>query len=135
MRTTDRDIHQDAAVAKETIVVPVITETGLTAAEIFNVVPGYAFEVEKVESFCRTKAGAVDAEVRVGGVAATAAGVAFTAATRVDNAIHATPANVRGVETDAITVELTTDGTGALSNGFIVLTIRPRPLAGDPRIL
>lgn len=135
MLVTDEKIDKDAAVGREKITVPVETAVSLTDAEILEIVPGFAFEVVSIESYCRTKAGAVSAEVKVGGNAATATGVTFTAATRVANSLSATYANKRGSETDTLTVEITTDGTGALTNGSIVITIRPQNMRGDPSLV
>lgn len=135
MLITDKKIDLDAAVGREKVTVPVETAVSLTDAEIFEIVPGYAFEVVSIESYCRTKAGTVSAEVKVGGTAATDAGVAFTAATRVANALSGTYANKRGSETDTLTVEITTDGSGVLTNGVLVITIRPQHMRGDPSLV
>jgi hypothetical protein len=57
--------------------------------------------------------------------------IVFTAATEVDNTLSTTLANIQGSSTEAITIELTTDGTGALTNGVLTLSSRPRPMNGE----
>lgn len=126
----DQNHHKSANVPKKTLVVPVETAVSLTNAVIFSHVIGHKFEITRVRSFCRTKAGAVSFKVKAGTREAVPAGTT-TAATEVAQTLSTTKANVRGSATEAVTVELTTDGTGALTNGRVVIEYRPFPLAGD----
>jgi hypothetical protein len=105
------------------------TAVNLTSAVVYSWTPGYAFQLTSAKSFCRTKAGSVSAVVKVG--TRSAVTIVFTAATEVDNTLSTTLANIQGSSTEAITIELTTDGTGALTNGVLTLSSRPRPMNGE----
>lgn len=123
MRIQDKHIHPSAAFAQQRLVAPLVTVVSLTSAVVFSYLPGYRYQITRIRSFCRTKAGVVTAVVKVG--TRTAASITFTAATEVAQTLSATLADLRGTATEAITIELTTDGTGALNNGHIVIEARP----------
>lgn len=123
MRITDKHIHPGSAFAQQRIVAPLVTAVSLTAAVIFSFLPGYRFQITRIRSFCRVKAGTVTATVKVG--TRTAASITFTSATELAQTLSTTLANLRGTESEAITVEITTDGTGALTNGHLTLEFRP----------
>lgn len=125
----DQEIHKAAAIARKPLVVNIVTDISLTDAVVYSFLPGFKFQVVASRSFCRTKAGTVSANIKIG--ARTAAAVVFTAATEVAQTISSTLANIRGSSTEAITIELTTDGSGVLTNAAITLTIRPFPLSGE----
>jgi len=125
----DQEVHKAAAIARKPLVIPIDTAIDLTAAVVYSFVPGFKFQVVASRSFCRTKAGTVTANIKIG--ARTAAAVVFTAATEVAQTLSTTLANIRGSSTDVLTVELTTDGSGVLTNSVLTITIRPYPLAGD----
>jgi hypothetical protein len=129
--TRDRHIDKEAKVALEHIVIPLPTAVSQTDAVAFSYTPGYAFKVERVRSYCRVKAGTITAQPKVGGRACTAAAAAFTTATEVNAALHGTLANLKGSASEAISVEYTSDGSGALTNGCLVVTIRPQGMRGD----
>lgn len=130
MATRNQNVHRSADFPKQHVNVDVITAINLTSAVIFSFLPGYKFQITQIRSFCRVKAGTVTAVVKIG--SRTAASITFTSATEVAQTLSTTLANLRSsVTTEAITVELTTDGTGALTNGNLIVTIRPWPLDGD----
>lgn len=123
MRIQDQHLHPGAAFAHQRLVASINTAISLTAAVVFSFLPGYRFQVTRIRSFCRVKADVVTAVVKVG--TRTAASVTFTSATEVAQTLSATLANLRGTAAEAITVELTTDGAGALTNGTLVIEVRP----------
>jgi hypothetical protein len=125
----NQNVHKAADFVKQPLVAGIVTAISLTSAVVFSFLPGYKYEIARIRSFCRTKAGTVTAVVKVG--TRTAASITFTAATEVAQTLSTTLANLRGSATEAITIELTTDGSGVLTNAHLVITIRPRPLAGD----
>lgn len=125
----DRNLSPTAAVSKKNLVVGVITAISLTGAVIFSFLPAYKFQVTRIRSFCRTKAGTVTATVKVG--TRTAATIVFTAATEVAQTLSTTLADLRGSTTEAITVELTSDGSGVLTNAHLAIEIRPYPMNGE----
>lgn len=123
MRIQDKHIHPGSAFAHQRLVAPVGTAVSLTDAVVFSFLPGYRFQITRIRSFCRTKAGTVTAVVKVG--TRTAASITFTAATEVAQTLSTTLANLRGTAAEAITIELTSDASGVLTNGHIVLEVRP----------
>jgi hypothetical protein len=125
----NQNVNRKANVDWKTIPVALDNAINLTSAVVYSLTPGYKLQIEKIASYCRTKAGTVTAVVKVGG--RTAASVTFTAATEVAQTLSTTLANIRASATEAITIELTTDGSGALVNGFISITFRPWPKAGE----
>ena len=56
--------------------------------------------------------------------------VAVTASRQV-GVLSTTLANRRFSKTEVIRVGFTTDGTGALTNGICIVTVRPRPLNNE----
>lgn len=130
MSVHDKHVAKAAKTALKHLNAAVVTAISLTDAVIYSFTPGYRFQIERIRSFCRTKAGTVTAVVKVG--TRTAASITFTAATEVAQALSSTLADLQGSASEAITIELTTDGSGALTNGAIVISIRPRDMHGDP---
>ena len=77
-----------------------------------------------------TTAGAVTFKVRTGGASYAAGRSAITdlvavTASRQSAVLSTTLANRRFSSAEVIRVGLTTDGTGALTNGSIIVTVRP----------
>jgi hypothetical protein len=130
MKMRNQNVHAAADFPKQRLPLEVVTAISLTSAVVKSITPGYRFQVVGVRSFCRTKAGTVTYVVKVGTRTAVASGV-FTAATDVAATLSAVLANIRGSSTEAITIELTTDGSGVLTNAHIEVIIRPFPLAGE----
>jgi hypothetical protein len=126
----NQNIHSRADFPKQRLVKEIVTAISLTSAVVSSLTPGYRFQIVGVRSFCRTKAGAVSYVVKVGTRTAVAAGV-FTAATDVAATLSTTKSNLRGSSSEAITIELTSDGSGVLTNSHVEIIIRPWPLAGD----
>ena len=130
MAVKDRNVLPTAAIASKAQSVEVVTAISLTSAVVHSFTPSVDYQITRVRSFCRTKAGAVSFVVKVGTRSAVAAGV-FTAATEVGATLSTTLANVKGSSSEAVTIELTTDGTGVLTNGRIVLEFRPQHMNGE----
>lgn len=124
MRITTEKIDAASPLASIRHTIRLLTATSQTGVVAFVYTPGFAFEVVRVQSYCRVKAGAVSANVKV--ATRTSAAVTFTQATEVDDAVSGTAANNRGSKTDALSLEYTTDGSGALTDGFVVIEIRPQ---------
>lgn len=125
----NQGVHKAADFPKAHLNCDFITAINLTGAVVYSFAPGYRFQVSRIRSFCQAKAGTVTAVIKIG--TRTAASIVFTAATEVAQTLSTTLSNLRGTSTEAITVELTTDNTGALTNGQVVITIRPWPLNGE----
>ena len=74
---------------------------------------GFA-EVVAVQTDNTAKAGAIAGVLKIG--SRTAATLTFTSDTRVDITPSTTKANIRGTSSEVLTIEYTSDGTGALTN-------------------
>jgi hypothetical protein len=129
MAVKDTNIHPNARIGVDRISAAIVTALSLTGAVVWSFLPGYKFQLTLARSFCRTKAGTVTAVIKIG--SRTAATIVFTAATEVAGTLSTTLANLRGSATEAITIELTTDGSGVLTNSHIVLGFRPIPMVGE----
>lgn len=114
----------------EKMVVAIITATTQTGVVAFAYTPGYAFQITRVRSYNLNKAGAVSFKVLVDTREAVASGT-FTDEAEVAQTLSTTLADLRGSSTDAITIEYTTDGSGVLTNGHVVLEFRPYPMRGE----
>jgi hypothetical protein len=133
---TDTKIHKSAKVAEKELIVALVTAVSQTDAVAFEYTPGFDGQVVAVRTWNRTKAGTVTLNVRTGGAAyangrAVITSLAVASATEEAGVLSTTLANLRFSKTEKIRVAFTTDGTGALTNGFIVLVVRPRPLNGE----
>lgn len=111
------------------IVIPLVTAISQTGVVAFKWTPGYRFQVARVRSYNLAKAGAVSGNVKV--AANVAAAIVFTSATEVAQSLSGTLSNLRGLNTDTLSLEYTTDGSGVLTNGLVIVEIRPFPMAGE----
>lgn len=130
MAVKDKNVQPAAVIASDKDATEVVTAISLTSAVVYAYTPGYDYQLVRVRSFCRTKAGTVTFVVKVGTRTAVATGV-FTAATEVAATLSTTLANVQGSSTEATTIELTTDGSGVLTNAKVFLEWRPRHMNGE----
>lgn len=130
MAIRDRNIDKDAEVAVKVLVVPLISAVGQTGVVAFSHTPGHAFQLVGVSSYCADQTDTISGVVKVGSATAVAA-VGFTDATEVAQTLSSTLSDLRGSSTDAITLEYTSDGTGAVVNGFVIIKYRAQPLAGE----
>lgn len=130
MAVKDRNVLPSANFAISRLVVPVVTAISQTSVVAFTYTPGFAFQIVRVRSYNKAKAGAVAGVLKVSTRSAVAA-VTFTTATEVAQTLSTTLANVQGSATDAITLEYTSDGSGVLTNGGIVVEIRPQHMNGE----
>lgn len=129
----DQHVNPGSGYAREVIPVAIPTAVSQSNANAIVFRPGYRFTVEKVESFARTVTATVTFDVLVGTnvIVDDVVPVANTRTEHAFAAAFATTAARRGAATDDVTVRFTTNGTGALVNGVVVLYIRPFPAGGE----
>jgi hypothetical protein len=136
---TDNDVEAGSlagAVCLTFPLAPGLSETDVEHAEVqipaaIERGPGH-FEVIAVSGFCRTKAGTVTADVKIGGTTCLASALALTAAAATQGTLSTTRANRRGKRgTNALTVHATTDGSGVLTDGFVLVWVRAYPAARE----
>lgn len=130
MSVRDRHIDKDAKSVIETICVRLVTAVSQTGVVAFKYTPGYPFEILKVSSYNRAKAGAVAGKVKVAAREAVAT-LAFTNAAEVEQTLADAQASRRGGADEAVSIEYTSDGSGALTDGYVNIQIRPTGLRGD----
>lgn len=133
MAVQDINIKKDANIARECIVFPFIIASAISQADVKvrGVVPGYAFEITKVEVFAKTVTATLSVQVKIGTTSALSAAVTPVADTPTAATLSTTLANKRGSSTEAINVHYTTDGTGAFTGMTVHVWIRPLPLNGE----
>jgi hypothetical protein len=127
-----RDSNMDSAgrSARKQLVVPIVTAISLSGVVVWKFTPGYAFRLTACRDFARGVTATISYVVKIGTRTAVAS-VTPVAATDTLRTLSTTLANLRGTSTEAITIELTTDGSGAATNLAVHLEIRPLGLAGD----
>jgi hypothetical protein len=81
-----------------------------------------------VQAYARTVAGAVTLRAKISGTTAMAADITPTTGNVVAGTLATALAARRGSKTDSIDANFTTDGSGVLTNGFLVISFRPVPL-------
>jgi hypothetical protein len=133
---TDRKIDPRSQTARKEYLIALVTATSQTDAIAFEFTPGFAGEIVQVKSWNRSKAGTVTVNIRTGGAAwangrAAITALAPTSAAEDTAVLSTTVANLRFTAAEKVRVAFTTDGTGALTNGHILLVVRPRPLNGE----
>lgn len=133
----DKHISRAANIARECVeLVLGTTATSQTGKLPDSLVPGFAFEIVRIEVNALTVTAAITVDIQIGPVAGTLA----TALASVITPVAATPtvgtlstalAAKRGAATDSIAVLYTTDGSGAATNARVRVWIRPIPLNGE----
>lgn len=130
MAVRDINIDSTAKTARKILVVPIVTAISQAGVVFWKYTPGYAFRITSVRNFARTVTATISFVVKVGTRTAVAAATPV-AATDTVNTLSTTLANLRGTASEAITIELTTDGSGAATNLSVEIEIRPLGLARD----
>lgn len=110
-----------------------ISQTGKL---VDSTVPGFAFEITRIEANALTVTAAITFDVQigpVGGTLATALASVITpvAATPTAGTLATTISAIRGAATDSIALLYTSDGAGAATNARLRVWIRPVPLNGE----
>ena len=130
MKIRNQNVDPASQIGRRLLNASLVTAISQTGVVAYSFTPGHRFQITKVRTYCRVKAGTVTGVVKAG--TRTVATLAFTTATELAATLSTTLANIRGSATEAITIEYTSDGTGVLTNGFVIIEFRPRPMAGDP---
>lgn len=136
MAITDKQHANNSMIPRKHVTVPITTAVSQTDKEVFSFKPGFAGIIEDVQAFSLTKAGTVTLKVRTGGANFAAGRDAITALTAPASGATATGvlgsiANRRFTASESIRVGYTSDGTGALTGAYLVVSYRPTGLVGD----
>lgn len=107
------------------------TATGQTALEVDSFIPGFNFEVVRVEAYCTAIAAAATVNVLIGSTTVLTGAITPVAGTATAGTLATSKAARRGSSTEAVNVVYTTDGTGSLTKGKVRVWIRPFPLSDE----
>lgn len=107
------------------------TATSQTAKVADGVTIPFAFRVTRVEADALTVTAGITVDVQIGSTSVLSAAITPVAATPTAGTLSATLASVKGAANSVLSLKYTSDGTGAATNGFVTVWIRPRPLNGE----
>jgi hypothetical protein len=107
------------------------TATGQTGKKTDGTVPGFAFQVVKVEVNALTVTATISMDVQIETTSVLTGAVTPVAATPTAGTLSSTLASIRGSATDAINLLYTSNGSGAATNGVARVWIRPLPMNGE----
>lgn len=132
MSVKDINISRTANVGKKCIRLALgTTANSQTGLKVDGVVPGFAFEITKIEVFALTVTAAITVDVQITTTSALASVITPVAATPTAGTLATSLAAVRGSATEAINLLYTTDGAGAGTNGHVAVWIRAVPANGE----
>lgn len=132
MAVKDINVQKNANFSKKPLRFALGTSaTSQTALLKDSLIPGFAFEIVKVEIFALTVAAVLTIDVQIGAVSALTAPVAPVANTPTAAPVSATLANRRGTALEAINLKYTSDGAGASTGCQVTVWIRPLPQNGE----
>lgn len=107
------------------------TATSQTAKVPDAVTPGFEFQVVAVEVNALTVTATVSVDCKIGSTSVLSSAITPVAATPTAGTLSSTIANRQGTATSVLKAAYTTDGSGAMTNGFLTVWIRPKPLNGE----
>lgn len=132
MAVTDVKMHPASKVALECIRLALgTTATGQTSKQTDGVVPGYAFQIMRVEVNALTVTATISVDVLIASTSCLSSAITPVAATPTAGTLSTTLSNVRGTASEAINLQYTSNGTGAATNGYVSVWIRPIPLNSE----
>lgn len=96
-----------------------------------SVTPGFPFEIVAVEANALTVTATISFDVLIGSTSCLTGAITPVAATPTAGVLTTAKSTRRGTATDIIKAAYTSNGSGAATNGFLTVWIRPRPLNGE----
>lgn len=107
------------------------TATSQTALEVDEVIPGFNFEIVKVEAFATAVTATASVNVLIGSTTVLTGAITPTAGNVVAGTLATSAAARRGSSTESIILQYTTNGSGVITNGRVRVWIRPFPMNGE----
>lgn len=107
------------------------TATGQTAKVPDSLTPGFPFEVVAVEANALTVTATISFDVLIGATSCLASAITPVAATPTAGTLTTSKTTRRGTATDILKAAYTSNGSGAATNGYLTVWLRPRPLNGE----
>ena len=132
MAVKDINVQKNANFSKKPLRFALGTSaTSQTALLKDAIIPGFAFEIVKVEVFALTIVAVLTVDVQIGAVSALSAPIAPVANTVTAAVVSTTLANRRGTAAEAINLKYTSDGSGASTGCQVTVWVRPLPQNGE----
>lgn len=132
MAVQDKNISKTAKVAWKAIRLALgTTATSQTAKRTDAVTVGFPFEVMAVEVDALTVTATISMDVQIDTTSVLASAITPVADTPTAGTLSTTLANRRGSSTGILNLKYTSNGSGAATNGFATVWVRPTPLNGE----
>ena len=131
MAVTDLKMHPNGKATVKTIHVPFTSATGQTDKVVRRIKPGYRFEVVEVQVDVDTVTATISANAKIGSTSVLASAITPVAATPTNGTMATSRSARRGSATSVLSLMYTSNGSGAVTNGAFLVTIRPYPLNGE----
>lgn len=124
-------VLKDDPLGQKVLAFAIVTAVGQADVKAFSFKSGHPFMIVAVSCYTRLITAAVTVRVKISGVAVQAADIVPIAGAETA-AVLAAAFNARmGSKNDTIEGNYTTDGTGLLTNGYLIIVYRPMPMNGD----
>lgn len=107
------------------------TATAQTAKRTDAMTVGYPFKIVRVEAYALTVTATISVDVQIGSTSVLASAITPVADTPTAGTLATTTASLIGHATDVISLKYTSNGSGAATNGFVNVWVRPQPLNGE----
>ena len=132
MAVKDRNVSPASNIGVKAIRLAIgTTATGQTAKVPDAVTPGFDFQVVRVEANALTVTATISFDVLIGSTSCLASAITPVAATPTAGTLSTTLANRKGSSTAILKAAYTSNGTGAATNGFVTVWIRPQHMNGE----
>lgn len=131
MSVTDAKMHPKAKSVLMPIVCNITTVVGQTDVKALGIVPGFRFEVERVEVWASGVTATISTNVKIGTTSVLTGAVTPVAGAATVGTLVSTRTTKRGSATSQLNIEYTTNGTGAGVNLKVTVWIRPYPLNSE----
>lgn len=127
----DKAIEPTANIRLQPITCAFVTAISQTSTKALGIIPGYAFEVEKVEVWASGVTATITADVKIGTTSVLTGAVTPVAGTATAGTLTTSRATRRGTRTSQLNFEYTTNGTGVGTNMKVTAWVRAYPLNGE----
>lgn len=132
MSVRDRHMSKTGYTARKCITLHIgTTATSQTGKKTDGTIPGFAFEVTRVEVNALTVTATISVDVQIGTTSVLTGAITPVAATPTAGTLSSTLASTRGDATEAINVLYTSNGSGAATNAVVRIWVRPIPQNGE----
>lgn len=131
MSVTDAKMHPKAKTNLKPVVVPITTAINQTDTKALGLIPGFKFEVERVEVWASAVTATISVDVKIGTVSVLTGVITPVAGAATLGTLVSVRDTKRGSATSQLNVEYTTNGTGAATNLRVTVWLRAYPLNGE----